>query len=86
MVRNRIENSRRWIETQSLGVRIGILIVALIAFRISQIFASTADTMSDVGLIVVGIPVIILAIASLYTIGVTLWSFVSDIRGRRESA
>ncbi|WP_139328966.1 hypothetical protein [Haladaptatus litoreus] len=73
----------RWTDGQSVVIRIVALLGGLVAFRLAQMGTYVAEGMSDVGLVLVGIPVIVVALLSLYVVFVTARSFWRDWRGRR---
>ena len=70
---------------RSLPVRIGLLVAAVILFRLAQILTYPAEELLEtepaVG-VVVSIPVIILAFGSLYAVWCLLRTFWWDLRGK----
>ncbi len=86
MIQNRISTLGTWIDNQSAVVRIIAFVGGLIAFRLAQMGSYVAEGMGDVGLVLVGIPVIAIALLSLYVVFVTARSFWRDWRGSRPIA
>lgn len=85
MIRNRMAHFREWIAQQSRGVRIGLLVAGLVGVVLAN---RGAVAIGDVGqydpaavFYILSLPVIILMLASLYTIYAVLRSAVSNLRG-----
>jgi hypothetical protein len=86
MIQNRINTFGTWIDNQSAVVRIVAFIGGLVAFRLAQMGTYVAEGMGNVGLVLVGIPVIVVALLSLYVVFVTARLFWCDWRGSRPIA
>ncbi len=86
MVRERINALGTWIDNQSAVVRVIAFLGGLIAFRVVQMATYVVETMGDVGIILVGTPVIVVGLLSLYVMFVVVRSFWRDWQRTRPAA
>lgn len=82
---------KHYVQTRGVGGRLLVLLAALVLFVTTQIAAGVVEAMSDVGVLLLGPPVLLGALLSLYMLYVlaratagSLWSR-TGLRTKREA-
>jgi ABC-type branched-subunit amino acid transport system permease subunit len=82
MVRDRLKS---WIRDQSTGVKVGVLVAALIGAIVARQMAFVLEGAGTLMIILGGLPTIVLFIGSVYVGALVLITLVRDIRGESQT-
>lgn len=86
---SRLGRIRSWVAQQSVAMRVGVVLAALVVFRVAQMFAAWGEGIGRgdaVPFVVVGVVAIALAAFSLYLLYAVARSFIGGSGGEEVSS